>query len=158
MGLTICSERIQNQNRGNAKGPQWDRTERVDVSHAPWASTAAREFPNLWLQVRAWQSVLQNPWRSPRKSASHSQLGFSKSPLGRINPTLKKDRRSCWGKLRHSGEATRKGAADEQSDFKAESCNFKPSPVPRTAFLCCAYTTRSCSKVHWKWIKRQLLT
>lgn len=52
-----CSERIQNPNRGNAKGLQRHRTEHMDVSSAPWASTDAKEFPILWLQVR--YSILQ---------------------------------------------------------------------------------------------------
>ena len=98
----LCSERIQNQSRGNGKGPQWDRTERVEVGNAPWALIAAQEFHSLWLQGRAWRSAFQYPWQSPRNSASSSQLEFSKSPLGRVSPTLKKDRRSCWGKRRHS--------------------------------------------------------
>lgn len=98
VGLTICAQKGSKTKTGEMSRVH-SETERADAGNAPRALIAAQEFPNLWLQVSLTFCITVPRW-SPGKSSSPSQLRFSNSPLGRVNLTLKKDRRSCWGKTK----------------------------------------------------------
>lgn len=90
----LCTGRIQN---GNCQRPAARQNRVCRCRQCMLGFDCCPGISQLMIKVRAWHSALQ----VYQKFHIPSQLGFSKSPLSRVNPTLKKDRRSCWGKLRY---------------------------------------------------------